>query len=77
VRSRASVALLAAAVVAVPAFAVAGSRSAPPGRAPLPPPEIKANPADPTTATTARFAFSAPRPGVTFNCRLDDGVTAP
>ena len=75
-RSRASVTLLVAAVVAVPAFAVAGSRSAPPGRAPVPPPVIGDMPADPTNATTARFTFSASR-GLRFDCRLDDGATLP
>lgn len=38
----------------------------------LAPPVIGSRPADPTAATSARFAFTHPSRGVRFDCRLDD-----
>ena len=40
-------------------------------------PELDRHPAARTTATTARFEFSSPEPGVGFACQLDKGQLKP
>ena len=44
--------------------------------APPPPPVISSEPANPTSATTATFAFSDAQSGVTFVCSLDSAAYA-
>jgi len=43
-------------------------------RPPLPTPQITSYPSNPTTSTTATFAFVDSRAGVMFRCRLDGGT---
>jgi hypothetical protein len=69
------VVLLAALALLGGSYAAVQAAKPPPAPAP-PAPVISSGPDDPTTETTATFAFSDAQAGVTFRCRLDGAAYA-